>query len=166
MKQILILRGIPASGKTTYALKWVNEDPNNRVRLNQDDIRTMFGKYWLDDPKALNKREIIVRSTLNTLLSESMFQQFDIVVDNMNLNPTVINYLQGAVNFFNMKFPDKIGYEIKYKDFFIPLEECIKRDAKRPRSLGKKVITSIYNKYKTIIENGGNSEAALQSKTE
>lgn len=38
MKQILILRGIPASGKTTYALKWVNEDPNHRIRINQDDI--------------------------------------------------------------------------------------------------------------------------------
>jgi len=36
---LLILMGLPASGKTTYANQWVAEDPDNRVCLNYDDIQ-------------------------------------------------------------------------------------------------------------------------------
>src|SRR3990167_11114729 len=36
---LLILMGLPASGKTTYANQWVAEDQDNRVCLNYDDTR-------------------------------------------------------------------------------------------------------------------------------
>lgn len=42
-----IIWGLPASGKSTWAKQWVLEDPEHRVRINQDDIRLMLGKYWV-----------------------------------------------------------------------------------------------------------------------
>lgn len=45
MNKIIICRGIPASGKSTWAKQWVLEDPEHRIRINQDDIRNMLGKY-------------------------------------------------------------------------------------------------------------------------
>ncbi len=42
MKKLLVL---PASGKSTYAVNWVNENPEHRLRINQDSIRRMFGNY-------------------------------------------------------------------------------------------------------------------------
>lgn len=32
--KLIILQGLPGSGKTTYARKWINEDFKNRVRVN------------------------------------------------------------------------------------------------------------------------------------
>ena len=47
MKRLIICRGLPASGKTTWAKEWAMGDPYHRVRINQDDIRLMLGKYWV-----------------------------------------------------------------------------------------------------------------------
>ena len=36
---VVITRGLPASGKTTFARQWVSEDKENRVRVEKDEIR-------------------------------------------------------------------------------------------------------------------------------
>lgn len=47
MSGVIVLRGLPGSGKSTWAKEWVAGDPDNRVRINRDDIRyASFGKYW------------------------------------------------------------------------------------------------------------------------
>jgi len=53
MAKIIICRGIPASGKSTWAKNWVLENPNSRVRFNNDDIRNMLGKYWVPSRETL-----------------------------------------------------------------------------------------------------------------
>jgi len=42
MSQLIITRGLPASGKTTFARRWVNADPRTRIRLNRDELRRML----------------------------------------------------------------------------------------------------------------------------
>ena len=37
--EMLILTGLPASGKSTYAENWVSEDPNHRICINYDSLR-------------------------------------------------------------------------------------------------------------------------------
>ena len=51
--KIILCRGIQGSGKTTWARKWVLEDPEHRVRFNNDDIRNMLGKYWVTSRETL-----------------------------------------------------------------------------------------------------------------
>ena len=53
MSKLIITRGLPASGKSTWAKQWVLEDPEHRVRINQDDIRLMLGKYWVPNREPL-----------------------------------------------------------------------------------------------------------------
>lgn len=151
MKKLLVLQGLPASGKSTYAINWVNEDPEHRLRINQDSIRMMFGKYWLEDEEQLKKREAIVSTITMELLKQSILKQFDIVLDNMNLSKRVLSEIEHYINYFNMKFTDLQAYEIEYKLFKVPLNILIDRDSKRDRSVGAKVITGLYNRYYDIV---------------
>lgn len=148
-RKLLILRGLQASGKTTYAKQWIEEDPDNRIRFNRDNIRNMMGKYWLP------KRENIITAMYYEFLRNTMLDGYDIVIDNMNLNPDCIKELEKEVSEFNewaLQSPLDIRYEIEVKDFFhVPLETCIKRDAERENPIGENVIRNTYNKYKDTI---------------
>ena len=157
MKTLLVLQGLPASGKSTYAVNWVNEDPEHRLRINQDSIRRMFGKYWLEDKIQLKKRESITSNITMELLKQSMFNQFDIVLDNMNLNTKVLGIIEDCVNYFNIKFADLQTYNIEYKLFKEPLQTLIDRDSKRDISVGTNVITNLYNKYYDIVNCNNNN---------
>lgn len=63
MSKIILCRGIQGSGKTTWAKQWVLEDPEHRVRFNNDDIRNMLGKYWVpsrEHPVSDIKKDFII----------------------------------------------------------------------------------------------------------
>jgi len=148
MPKIILCRGIQGSGKTTWAKQWVLEDPEHRVRFNNDDIRNMLGKYWVPS------RESIISVMKREFLVSSMNGEYDIVIDNMNLNPKEIQLYQEIVDTYN-KIPShrySSKYEIEFKDFFIPLQDCIERDSKRPNPIGEEVIRKTYEKYKDILK--------------
>lgn len=146
MPKIILCRGIQGSGKTTWAKQWVLEDPEHRVRFNNDDIRNMLGKYWVPS------REGLVKDLKGLFLQEAMAYGFDIVIDNMNLNPRELEYYERVLNDWNRAVRPK--YELEFKDFFIPLQDCIERDSKRPNPIGEEVIKTTYEKYKSILEGG------------
>ena len=147
--ELIVLQGIPSSGKTTWAKSWVNEDSEHRVRFNRDDIRNMLGKYWVPN------RESIINAMYESFLNQAMLEGYDIVLDNMNLNQKTLVEIKETVEEFNKWIslsPVDLHYEIKYQTFFdTPLEECIARDAKRENPIGEEVIRNTYNKYKDII---------------
>ena len=139
MAKIVLCRGIQGSGKTTWAKQWVLEDPEHRVRFNNDDIRNMLGKYWV------TSREHLVSDIKKDFMVSAMEFGYDIVVDNMNFNPKEIEYYENLVD-------SALGYmncySLEYKDFFIPLEVCIERE----NPIGEEVIRKTYERYKSIIE--------------
>lgn len=144
-RKVLILRGLQGSGKSTFAKQWVNEDPEHRVRFNRDDIRNMLGKYWVPS------REPLINTIQNDFLSTALYQGYDIVIDNMNLNEKCIEEIKQFVYGWNNVSDDNI-YEIEIKDFFnVPLQVCIDRDAQRENPIGERVIRNTYNKYKDKI---------------
>ena len=144
MNKIILCRGIQGSGKSTYARQWAEQDPEKRLRYNNDDIRTMLGKYWVPS------RESIVRNAKIAIITEAMEQGFDIIVDNMNLNPNEAKYYQGIIKEFNERRGNK--YTLEFMDFKTPLEVCIERDSKRPNPVGKEVIIKTYERYKDFYE--------------
>ena len=154
--ELIILQGIPSSGKTTWAKNWVNEDSEHRVRFNRDDIRNMLGKYWIPS------REPLINAMYESFLNQAMLEGYDIVLDNMNLNQKTLAKIKETVEEFNKWIslsPVDLHYNIKYQTFFdTPLEECIARDAKRENPIGEEVIRNTYNKYKDIINNDFSSK--------
>lgn len=152
MPKIILCRGIQGSGKTTWAKQWALEDPEHRVRFNNDDIRNMLGKYWVPS------REDLVDNLKRFFLWSSMSYGFDIVIDNMNLNPKELEYYNKALDNWNnperMVVSDVVRpkYDLEFKNFFIPLQDCIERDSKRPNPTGEEVIRKTYEKYKDILK--------------
>lgn len=104
---------------STWAKQWVLEDPEHRVRINQDDIRLMLGKYWVPS------REKLVQEIQFDAIVEALSREFDVVIDNTNLNKKVLDQFNRLIKTFE-------DYEIEYKDFFdTPLSVCIERDKNR-----------------------------------
>lgn len=144
MSKLVICRGLPASGKSTWAKQWVLEDPEHRVRINQDDIRLMLGKYWVPS------REKLVQEIQFDVIVEALCREFDVVIDNTNLNKKVLDQFNRLIKTFE-------DYEIEYKDFFdTPLSVCIERDKNRDLQVTEKVIRSFYNNYKDKYPLNGN----------
>ena len=146
--KIILCRGIQGSGKTTFAKKWVAEDPEHRVRFNNDDIRNMLGKYWVP------AREPLVKKIKEAFLGNAIDQGYDIIIDNMNLNPKELKYYNDyfiSLNHVAKSTGRYHSYTIEIHDFFTPLEECIARDAKRENPIGESIIRETYNKYKDIL---------------
>ena len=144
MSKLIICRGLPASGKSTWAKQWVLEDPEHRVRINQDDIRLMLGKYWVPS------REKLVQEIQFDAIVEALSREFDVVIDNTNLNKKVLDQFNRLIKTFE-------NYEIEYKDFFdTPLSVCIERDKNRDLQVTEKVIRSFYNNYKDKYPLNGN----------
>ena len=144
MSKLIICRGLPASGKSTWAKQWVLEDPEHRVRINQDDIRLMLGKYWVPS------REKLVQEIQFDAIVEALSKEFDVVIDNTNLNKKVLDGFDRLIKTFE-------NYEIEYKDFFdTPLSVCIERDKNRDLQVTEKVIRNFYNNYKDKYPLNGN----------
>lgn len=146
MKRIILTRGIPASGKSTWAKQEVLKDPEHFIRINRDDLRNMSGQYWVP------AREDYIISCRNQLLNLAICIGFDtIILDGMNLNPKDFEYVSIVVDKANEIIKDtKNQYKIEIKDFTnVPLNVCIRRDSKRENPLGEKVIRDIFNKYQT-----------------
>ena len=144
MSKLIICRGLPASGKSTWAKQWVLEDPEHRVRINQDDIRLMLGKYWVPS------REKLVQEIQFNAIIEALNREFDVVIDNTNLNNKVLDQFNRLIKTFE-------DYEIEYKDFFdTPLSVCIERDKNRDLQVTEKVIRGFYNNYKDKYPLNGN----------
>lgn len=143
MSKVIITRGLPASGKSFFAKQWVLEDPEHRVRINQDDIRLMLGKYWVPS------REPLVSHIQQEAICRAMSLGLDIVLDNTNLNPKVLKSLSDVAI--------SNEYEIEYKDFFdTPLSTCIERDKNRELQVTEKVIKGFFEKYKDTYPLNGN----------
>lgn len=142
MAKFIILQGIQGSGKTTWALNWVKENPIKRVRVNKDSIRKMFGKYWLPD------KEKLVKCIRNACIEEAILDGYDVVSDDMNLSDNTINELVELIKSI------KPNISIEYKLFNTPLKDCLIRVDNRNKHLSEderlssSVVISTYNAFK------------------
>ena len=138
MKTLYIYQGIQGSGKSTMARQFVLEDPDNRIRVNRDEIRLMIGKPF--NPRLEN----LVTKIEDAALTAAFKTGKDVISDNMNLNSKIRRSLE--------KMAHKYKYDVVYRFIYTPLEVCIERDSKRQYPVGEKVIRETYAKYKDYVE--------------
>ncbi len=131
-QKVIILQGLIASGKTTYARELVSKQGYKRI--NKDDLRAMIdNSLWSD-----NNENIIIK-TRNLLLSTFLDFGYSVVVDDTNFCQKNIDAITKICN------EKSVEFEIVFID--TPLKECIRRDSKRQNPVGEKVIIDMYTKY-------------------
>lgn len=138
MSKVLLLKGLPASGKSTWSREYVEKNLD-WVRVNRDDLRRMRGKYWLP------KQEDMITKWEVACIKMALLSGKNVIVDATNFNTKNVNKHKLEVMEFCEE--NKIKVEFITKVFDVPVEECIKRDMKRAYSVGEKVIRDMYEKF-------------------
>lgn len=129
--KLLALRGLPASGKSTFAKELVNK---GWVRVNKDDLRAMLhNSKWSKD------NESYIISLRDEIIISSLVQGKNVVVDDTNLDPKHLIHFESIAGEFLADF------EIKFFD--VDLKECIQRNRMREKPVPDKVIYTMYERY-------------------
>jgi len=134
--KLIITRGLPGSGKSTWADEQVMADKSgNTIRVNRDSLRTM-----LNCDRHSRRAEKLVASARDALIRASLSAGRDVIIDDTNLVPSTVDRIKLIADEFHAEFV--------VKDFTdVPLATCIERDLKRPRSVGSKVIMRMYREF-------------------
>lgn len=132
-QKIIFCQGIPGSGKTTWAKQFCIDNPEF-VRINKDDIRILLGS-----PKFSRDFEDLVVDIQRRMGLAILFTGKSLIVDDTNFSNSHINYWQ--------TISKRTGHTFEMKTFLTPVEECVRRDSEREKSVGKRVILDMYKKY-------------------
>ena len=126
--KLILLIGLPGSGKTTWARKMVEEKPE-MVHLSSDAIRAeLYGNENIlgDHTKVFSLMEKRMRAALK--------EGRDVIYDATNINA------RSRTGLLNLLRTARIECEKHAILFATPYEECVARDAARDRHVGEEVI--------------------------
>lgn len=137
MTRLIVTKGLPGSGKSTWAEKYVLEhEAGTVVRVNRDSLRDMLhAGRWKG-----NKTEAFTREMRDRVVHAALNSGRDVIIDDTNLSPKTMADIERLAN--------SPQYTLEIKDFTdVPLETCIKRDLQRTKSVGEAVIRRMYRDF-------------------
>lgn len=142
MKKIILTRGVPGSGKSTWANEYVAKNPGWYI-LSRDDFREkLFGldarnayKYSKHKERAVTNAQIASAVSLLDLEHTK-----GIIVCDTNLNPKTVEK-------WELRF--KGLYEMSFQDFHVPWTELLKRNQYRG---DKAVPIDVLRHFYTLME--------------
>lgn len=133
MPTLFMTKGLPASGKTTWAKYQVAN--TGAVRVNKDDLRAM-----LFNGHTGGKMEGLVLTTRDNIIRSALSLGKNVICDDTNLNPKHELTLRAIAK--------SMGASFMLQDFTgVSLDECLARDKKRPNYVGEAVINQMYYQY-------------------
>jgi predicted kinase len=129
--QLILTKGLPASGKSTWARDYIERYPST-ANLCKDDLRLQL--------PATKKRESLVIKSRDLLTRYYLEMGYSVIWSDTNLNPI---HEQKAI-----AIAAEFQAEFKIQDFTkVELAECIRRDLLRTSPVGEAVINQMYYQY-------------------
>lgn len=130
LSKIIVLQGLPGSGKSTWAKQYIKDNANTKI-VCKDDLRAM-----LDNGKYSKSNEKFVLKIRDAIILTAVEEGKDVIVADTNLSDKHFKHITKLVR-------GKATVEIKsFLD--VPIETCIKQDLQRSNSVGKDVILKQY----------------------
>lgn len=141
MTELIILRGLPGSGKTTIAHEWIAASPTTRARVNRDDLRaSMYGAEGVLDYAREQNITAAQQAQARALLDAGC----DVVVDDTNLR---LRFARAWV-----ELGQDSGATVRVQDVPTDPDECVRRDKLRAehghRHVGEDVIRTVAQKFR------------------
>lgn len=141
-QKIILTRGLPASGKTSWSMDQVAKSNGKIKRVNKDLLRDMIDAgVWskTNEWGILAARDALV----NTFIGMNIDT---VIVDDTNFEEKHFDAMTNIADQFKT-FADR-EISVEYKDFLdVSLDECIERDSKRIKPVGQKVIRDMHKRY-------------------
>lgn len=137
MTTLKILRGVPASGKTTHSIELLHQ---GYTRVCRDDIRmALFGAYT-------GVNEDVVTDVENAAIESALRAGQDTVVDGTNLNNKFLKA--------KLSLASRYGATVEFVDFPVDLATACHQDRQRTKRVGDDVIAGFFKRYKIDIQTG------------
>lgn len=131
---LTITRGLPGSGKTTWAKQQVGA-----VRVNRDELRLMLFGGWQQTQDTPDGEQIVTSAQFGAA-RDLLERDTSVIIDDTNLNRSVV------IRWWTMARIMPVKLEIR--DFTrIPAYLCMIRDSLRPESVGTAVIQGMHDRY-------------------
>ena len=145
--KLILLVGIPGSGKTTYAKKYISESSKMTVHLSSDSIR-----YELYGDESIQGNPADVFTLMQKRAVAALNEGYDVIYDATNITRKDRASIIGMCPKFA---------RIKCRIIWAPIEECIKRDSERKRTVGKEVIDKMLKRFQAPFYDEGMDEIEI-----
>lgn len=140
---LILLVGLPGSGKTTYAERYISKH-RNTVHLSSDKIRK---ELWGDEATQGDNNEIFGRMQARAV--DGLNFGYDVIYDATNMTRKDRARIISACPKFA---------RIEAHIIWAPIETCIERDATRKRTVGKEVIDRMLKRFQAPYYDEGIDE--------
>lgn len=135
--KVIITRGLPASGKSTWADEYISEHPEF-VKIEKDEIRKDTRLF--KDGVYVHKRgdEGVVIKERDRLIRHALQSGKSVISSDTNLVQKHVSQISNIAR--------QNGAEIEVFNFLdVPIKELIERDAKRDNGVGEQVIRRMFH---------------------
>lgn len=143
---LILLVGVPGSGKTTYAQKYIQEH-TDIIHLSSDNIRK---ELWGDESIQGDNNEVF--SLMQTRAIDALNNGQSVVYDATNITRKDRSYIITLCPKF---------VKIESHIIWAPIETCIERDAERERTVGKAVIDKMLKRFQAPYYDEGIDEIKI-----
>lgn len=150
---LYICRGLPASGKSTFAQHLVDKSYGQIVRIERDMLRDqLYNNRFYTRPVSwthmtdedfsfyMSARENTITQVQYSMVAAAFISNKSVVVSDTNLPAKVVK------SWIAVAEKNNVSYEIINFDE-VSVDECIKRDAARDNSVGEEVIRKMANRF-------------------
>lgn len=135
MSEILVLVGVPGSGKSTFADEFVKSNPTY-VKISKDDIRKMLkGVYWVGADI-----EVLVEQMQNAMIKAALDAKRSVILDNTHCKVKYINKIIKT-------FGTKATISIKFIGAELSLKEIKQRNLNRDKAVPEEVIDRMHKGF-------------------
>ena len=145
---LIILCGIPGAGKTVYSKEYIKTHSNiihpNIIHLSSDQIRA---ELYGDESVQGNPGEVF--SLMQKRAVAALNDGYDVLYDATNITRKDRASIIGVCPKFT---------KIECHIIWAPIEECIKRDAERERTVGKEIIDRMLKRFQAPYYDEGIDE--------
>lgn len=138
--EIILLIGVPGSGKSTYANNFIKGNPGY-VKLSRDEYRHMLRNEWYPGEEI----EALVSANIDAATITALTHGYNVVLDNTHCN---LKTVKETI----VKFGKKARIVLKVIGAELTIKQIYAQNLSRDKAVPEAVIDRMYKGFKAVIK--------------